>query len=40
MKKIRRYELLERLEKIRSRARRRRAKVDSTQLIREDRDNR
>lgn len=38
--RIRSYELLGVLEEIRSRARKRRARVDSTLLIREDREKR
>ena len=38
--KIRSYELLETFEKIRRRAKKRKVRVDSTVLIREDRDRR
>ena len=38
--RIRSYELLEVLEEIRSRAKKRRVRVDSTLLIREDREKR
>jgi len=38
--RIKRFELLEAFEEIRARARKRRVKVDSTLLIREDRERR
>jgi len=38
--RIKRYELLEAFEEIRARARKRRVKVDSSLLIREDRERR
>ncbi|MCD6487653.1 MAG: CopG family transcriptional regulator [Desulfurococcales archaeon] len=38
--RIKRYELIETFKEIRSRARKRRVKVDSTLLIREDRERR
>ncbi|RLG82134.1 MAG: hypothetical protein DRO40_08375 [Thermoprotei archaeon] len=38
--RIKRYELLEAFEEIRTKARKRRVKIDSTLLIREDREQR